>query len=209
MVQRTRLVVALTGASGALYGVRFMARALELGGAVDFIASEAGVRVAREELGCAPDPADERFARQLGGALERFRRLPVKDIGAEPASGSAPYAGMAIIPASMGTLARIAAGLASTLIERAADVTLKEGRPLVLVPRETPLNRIHLDNLLRLRDAGAVILPAMPAFYGRPASVEQLVDTVVDRALAFFFGPGAVRFPWQGGGAGARGGGEG
>lgn len=193
-----RLIVAITGASGSLYGLRLLVRALELGGSVDLILSDAGRRVAREELGFVPDPSAPELLERIGDAHGRLRALPQKDIGAEPASGSADYAGMVILPCSMGTVARLAAGLAATLIERAADVTLKESRPLVVAPRETPLNRIHLTNLLRLQEAGAIILPAMPGFYGRPTSIEELVDGVVDRALAFFFGPTAIRSPWKG-----------
>jgi 4-hydroxy-3-polyprenylbenzoate decarboxylase len=105
------------------------------------------------------------------------------DIGAAIASGSCPTRGMAIVPCSMGSLARVAAGLASNLVERAADVTLKERRPLVVVPREMPYTRIQLENMLRLHDAGAVILPASPSFYGRPAGLADLADSVVGRVL--------------------------
>jgi 4-hydroxy-3-polyprenylbenzoate decarboxylase len=192
-----RIVTAITGASGALYGLRFVARAAALGASVDLLVSAAGARVFHEELGCEPNPAAGPFAAALGAGAERVRRIPIADIGAECASGSVPYAGMAVVPCSMGTAGRIAAGTASNLIERAADVTLKERRPLVLVPRETPLNRIHLDALLRLTDAGAIVLPAMPAFYAGPRTIEDLVDTVVDRALAFFFGAEVVRSQWR------------
>jgi 4-hydroxy-3-polyprenylbenzoate decarboxylase len=105
------------------------------------------------------------------------------DRGAGPASGSAKTAGMVVCPCSMGTLASIAAGTSRSLVERAADVTLKERRPLVLVPRETPLSAIHLENMLRLTRAGAVILPASPGFYNRPARIEDLVDFIVARVL--------------------------
>ena len=124
-------------------------------------------------------------------------KVPVTDIGAEAASGSIPFSGMVILPCSMGTAGRIANGVAANLIERAADVMLKERRTLVIAPRETPLNRIHLKNLLALDEAGAVILPAMPAFYARPESIADLVDTVVDRALAFFFGNEVIRSKWR------------
>lgn len=192
-----RLVVAVTGASGALYGVRFVRRAAELGARIDLVVSAAGARVLKDELGLDADPEGGTLGAALGPARARVRRVPVGDIGAEAASGSVPFAGMAVVPCSMGTAARIAAGVAGNLIERAADVALKERRPLVLVPRETPFNRIHLLNLLRLHDAGAIVLPAMPAFYARPASVDDLVDTVVDRALAPFFGAAVVRSRWQ------------
>jgi flavin prenyltransferase len=200
-----RIVVAITGASGAAYGVRFVERAAAAGATIDLIVSTAGARVAREELDLDLDPAKGRFRERLGEHAARVTRIPLNDIGAECASGSVPIDGMAVVPCSMGTLGRIAGGMAQNLIERAADVQLKERRPLVLVPREAPLNRIHLENLLRAHDAGAIVLPAMPAFYAGAASVADLVDTVVDRALAVFFGPTAIRSRWvpprAGGGA--------
>ncbi len=198
-----RLVTAITGASGALYGVRFVARAAELGADIDLLISPTGARVLKEELDLDADPARGALRERLGAAAGRVRRIPVNDLGADIASGSVPVDGMVIIPCSMGCAGRIAAGVSGSLVERAADVTLKERRPLILVPRETPLNRIHLQNLLTLSDAGATILPAMPAFYSRPATVDAVVDTVVDRALAVFFGPEAVRSRWR---PGARGG---
>lgn len=200
-----RIVVAITGASGTAYGVRFVERAAAAGARIDLIVSAAGARVAHDELGLDLDPTRGAFAERLGDHAAAVQRIPLHDIGAECASGSVPFAGMAIVPCSMGTLGRIAGGLASNLIERAADVQLKERRPLVIVPRETPLNRIHLENLLRVHDAGAVVLPAMPAFYTGATTVDALVDTVVDRALAPFFGPDAIRSRWtprrSGGGA--------
>ncbi|MBK6940161.1 MAG: UbiX family flavin prenyltransferase [Planctomycetes bacterium] len=191
-----RIVVAITGASGTAYGVRFVERAAAAGASIDLIVSAAGARVAQDELGFDLDPTRGEFAQRLGEHASCVRRVPLHDIGAECASGSVPFHGMAIVPCSMGTLGRVAAGLASNLIERAADVQLKERRPLVIVPRETPLNRIHLENLLRVHDAGAVVLPAMPAFYTGATTVAELIDTVVDRALAPFFGPDAIRSRW-------------
>lgn len=192
-----RIVVAWTGASGAIYAERFLVRAAELGAEIDLLVSRAGVRVAVEELGYDPDPARGPLAERLGEDRARVRRVPPSDIGAECASGSVEIEGMAIIPCSMGTLARIANGVAGTLIERAADVTLKERRPLVMVPRETPLNRIHVRNMLRMTEAGAVLVPAMPGFYHRPRSIDDLVDSVVDRALSFFFGNEVIRRRWS------------
>jgi 4-hydroxy-3-polyprenylbenzoate decarboxylase len=191
-----RIVTAITGASGAIYGARFVQRAAELGADVDLLVSAAGARVARDELGHPLDPRSGPFHAVLGPLAERVRRIPVGDIGAEAASGSIPFAGMVVIPCSMGTAARIAHGIAQTLIERAADVMLKERRRLVVVPRETPFNRIHLENLLALDAAGAVVLPAMPAFYAGGGDVASLVDSVVDRALSFFFGPEVIRGRW-------------
>lgn len=192
-----KIIAAISGASGAVYGARFVARAAELGADIDLLVSKAGARVAQEELGDDLNPSGGLLRELLGAHHQRVRRVPVGDIGAECASGSVETAGMVIIPCSMGTVGRIAVGSASNLIERAADVTLKERRTLVVVPRETPLNRIHLQNLLALHDAGAIVLPAMPAFYQGPDSVTALVDTVVDRALSFFFGAGAIRTPWN------------
>ncbi len=191
-----RLVVAMTGASGALYGVRFILRAVQLGAQVDFVISAAGELVARAELGFSPDPAEQPLAGWLDQGARRVRRLPATDCAADVASGSAAVNGMVVIPCSMGTLARIVAGTSQNLIERAADVTLKERRPLVLVPRETPLSRIHLRNLAAAAEAGAIVLPAMPSFYGGPRTVEELVDTVVDRAAAVFYGGAALRATW-------------
>jgi len=199
-----RIVVAITGASGTAYGVRFVERAAAAGARIDLIVSAAGARVAHDELGIDLDPARGALAERLGPLAAAVRKVPLQDIGAECASGSVPFDGMAIVPCSMGTLGRIAGGLASNLIERAADVQLKERRPLVLVPRETPLNRIHLENLLRVHDAGAIVLPAMPAFYSGARTVDALVDTVVDRALAPFFGPEAIRSRWSPRGGGDR-----
>lgn len=192
-----RIVVAITGASGAAYGLRFVARAAALGATIDLVVSPAGQRVALDELGFALDPEKDGLKAALADSPGRVTRVPATDIGAEAASGSIPFLGMAIIPCSMGTVGRIASGTASNLIERAADVMLKERRTLVVVPRETPFNRIHLKNLLALDEAGAIVLPAMPAFYAAPQSIDDLVDTVVDRALAFFFGSEVVRSKWR------------
>jgi 4-hydroxy-3-polyprenylbenzoate decarboxylase len=127
------------------------------------------------------------------------------DRGAGPASGSAKTAGMVICPCSMGTLASIAAGTSRSLVERAADVTLKERRPLVLVPRETPLSAIHLENMLRLTRAGAVVLPASPGFYHRPASIAELVDFVVARVLDHLGVENTLAPRWGESGEGGRG----
>lgn len=194
-----RIVIAVTGASGAAYGERAVLRAASppFESQVDLVVSSAGARVAQDELGYALDPTSGPFAERLGSAASRVKRVPVADIGAEAASGSIPFDGMLVIPCSMGTLGRIAHGMASNLIERAADVMLKERRRLVIVPRETPFNRIHLENMLTLDSAGAILVPAMPAFYAGPKSIDDLVDSVVDRALSFFFGTEAIRSRWQ------------
>ena len=176
------LVVAVTGASGAIYGRRVVEAALAAGVAVELVASAPARRVARDELD-ADWTADE-LRRWLGEKAAQVRLHAADDIGATIASGSHPVQGMIVAPCSVGTAGRIASGLSSTLIERAADVQLKERRPLVLVVRETPLSTIHLENLLRLSRAGATVLPAAPGFYARPRSIDDLVRFVVERALA-------------------------
>jgi len=181
------VAIALTGASGMPYGIRLLECLIASGTRVWLIYSQVAQIVARQELDlklpAQPREAQRYFAERFGaraGQLEVFGR---EDWFAPLASGSNPADAMAICPCSMGTLAAISAGLANTLIERAADVMLKESRRLVLVPRETPFSAIHLENMLRLQRAGAVILPANPGFYHRPRSVAEVVDYVVARVL--------------------------
>ncbi len=176
------IVMAFTGASGAPYGVRLLQQLVASGRDVSLVLSAHGLRLLKTET----DIDDVAGLRSAIGAAAWDNHVTVfddADRGAGPASGSAKTGGMVICPCSMGTLASIAAGTSRSLVERAADVTLKERRPLVLVPRETPLSAIHLENMLRLTRAGAVILPASPGFYHRPASVAELVDFVVARIL--------------------------
>lgn len=176
------IVMALTGASGAPYGIRLLQQLVAAGRRVSLIVSEHGFRLLRTES----DVGDVAGLREVvgGGAWDELVTVfDDADRGAEPASGSALSAGMVICPCSMGTMASIAAGTSRSLVERAADVTLKERRPLVLVPRETPLSAIHLENMLRLTRAGAVVMPAAPGFYHRPRSIDQLVDFIVARVL--------------------------
>jgi 4-hydroxy-3-polyprenylbenzoate decarboxylase len=180
------IVVGVTGASGAVYAqaaVRLLDRD-ERVARVLLVASEPGLRLLATELGVVA--ADPRNLPELllGGPTRRTAFLPNKDIGAEIASGSSPVDAMIVIPCSAGTLASIACGLADDLLARAADVCLKERRRLVLCLRETPLNRIHIENMLRVTDAGAVVMPAMPSFYFGPQTVEDLVTQYVCRALA-------------------------
>jgi 4-hydroxy-3-polyprenylbenzoate decarboxylase len=176
------IVVAITGASGAPYAVRLLEQLLAAERPTWVIVTSHGLRLLRTELEI--DSVDA--LRTLVGA-DAWRRLVTvyddADRGAAPASGSARNAGMVICPCSMGTLSAISVGASRSLVERAADVMLKERRTLVLVPRETPLSAIHLQNMLRLTRAGAVILPAAPGFYHRPQSVQDLVDFVVARVL--------------------------
>jgi 4-hydroxy-3-polyprenylbenzoate decarboxylase len=180
-----RFVVALTGASGAAYGRRLLECLARSGHAVHLLVSPAAAMVARQELGIELDLADGAgvIRALLGEEPPEVRYHAVGDLEAPVASGSFRHDGMAVCPCSAGSLGRIAGGISSNLIERAADVCLKERRRLVLVPRETPLSDIHLENMLRLSRAGAVILPAAPGFYGPAAKVADLVDFVVSRAL--------------------------
>ncbi|WP_300450879.1 flavin prenyltransferase UbiX [Accumulibacter sp.] len=181
------ICLALTGASGMPYGVRLLECLLAAGCRVQLLYSQVAPIVARQEMGFElPARAAEARAslreryRALAGRLDVYGR---DEWFAPVASGSNPPDAMVVCPCSMGTLAAIAQGLADKLIERAADVVLKEGRKLILVPRETPLSTIHLENMLRLARAGAVILPPNPGFYHHPQSVDEVVDFVVARIL--------------------------
>jgi 4-hydroxy-3-polyprenylbenzoate decarboxylase len=169
----------ITGASGAPYAVRLLRALNDSGTPVRLIVSGYGLRLLAEET--AIDGIDA--LRAATGDWSRLELYDSLDRGATPASGSAPSAGMVVCPCSMGTLASIAAGTSRNLVERAADVALKERRPLILVPRETPLSLIHLENMTRLTRAGATIMPAAPGFYHRPQSIDDMVDFVVARIL--------------------------
>ncbi len=177
------LVVAITGASGAAYGVRLVQVLLEAGRRVHLAISPAGAQVLSHELGLEVDldnfdPASLTDAGSSNGDLVYHHHA---DFGAGIASGSFPTGGMAICPCSMGTLAAIATGLSRNLIQRAADVHLKERRPLVVVPRETPLGVVQLKNMQTVAAAGGVVLPAAPGFYLEPQSIDDLVDFIVGR----------------------------
>jgi 4-hydroxy-3-polyprenylbenzoate decarboxylase len=187
-IQR-RLVVAVTGASGAIYAVRLLKAALELGLDVDLVVSDYGHRLLIEECGLnlKTETVEGWLDRTYGAPSARtgtLTRHADHDLGAAIASGSQRWDAMVIIPCSMKTLSGVAHGSASNLIERAADVTLKEHRPLVLVPRETPLNLVQIRNLERAAEAGAVMVPAMPAFYQKPRTVDDLADFIAGRVLA-------------------------
>lgn len=182
MSARLPIVMAITGASGAPYAVRLLQALVAARRPVWLIVSSHGWRLLQTESGIH----DLESLRAHVGADAFDACVTVfddGDRGATPASGSAKVQGMVIVPCSMGTIASVAAGTSRSLVERAADVALKERRTLVLVPRETPFSRIHLENMLRLTDAGAVILPAAPGFYHQPTRIEQLVDFVVQRIL--------------------------
>jgi 4-hydroxy-3-polyprenylbenzoate decarboxylase len=181
--------VGITGGSGAPYALRLLESLVGAGHDVHVVLSAAGETVLQLETGLRPG----RTLREKQAALEGRIEAPGKggtirvfahdNLAAPISSGSFPCAGMVVVPCSTGSLGRIAAGISSNLIERAADVMLKERRPLVLVPRETPLSEIHLRNMLALRRAGADILPAMPAFYHKPKTIADLVDMIVGRIL--------------------------
>lgn len=176
------IVVAITGASGAPYAVRLLEALVAAKRDVQLIVSSHGLRLLQTET----EIRSVAELRERVGAAGWDRHITVfddNDRGASPASGSALNAGMVICPCSMGTLSAIAVGASRSLVERAADVALKERRPLVLVPRETPLSAIHLENMLRVTRAGAIVMPASPGFYHRPASVDDLVNFIVARVL--------------------------
>jgi 4-hydroxy-3-polyprenylbenzoate decarboxylase len=195
--------VAITGASGSIYAQRTLLHMAASGVVerINLIMSQAATTVAKVELGVDLTSGD-------GATINRWLGLPadsrlihlhrLDNVAARPSSGSHPQEGMVIVPCSMGTLGAIASGAGTNLIHRAADVTLKENRRLVLVPRETPYNAIHLENMLRLSRAGAHIIPASPGFYHRPQSIEALVDHLVFRILDHLSVPHSEATRWLG-----------
>jgi len=180
------ITVGVTGASGALLAQKALtlleddARVSR----VHLVVTEAGQRLLAEELGLASGDLKQLASRILGRATNKIEILPNKDVGAAIASGSYEVDSMLAIPCSMGTLAAIANGSSDDLIARAADVMLKEGRKLVLCIRDTPFNRIHLENMLRAQQAGAVIMPIIPAFYDQPKTIDDLVTQYICRVLS-------------------------
>jgi 4-hydroxy-3-polyprenylbenzoate decarboxylase len=199
------LTIATTGASGAIF-LRQLLRTVERDQrvrTVNLIASDSALRVMAEELGLrGRSNLVEQVLRQDAGhkskPSRKIQQQANADIGANVASGSYPADAMIVIPCSMGTLARIANGIASQLIERAADVCLKEKRPLVLCVRETPLNKIHIRNLYRAADAGATIFPLIPAYYFRPANLDAMASEFAYRVLAHIGLPQPNAFRWKG-----------
>ena len=197
------LTVAITGASGTIYAHRTL-QLLAASGAVEtinLVMSTTAATVAQVEMGVnLKEPTVEKFNEWLGldanSKLIRFWRLD--NLAAKPSSGSNKQAGMIIVPCSMGTLGAIASGAGTNLIHRAADVCLKEGRKLVLVPRETPYNAIHLENMLRLTHAGARMLPASPGFYHKPKTIDDLVEHLCFRILDQFDIPHSKKSQWTG-----------
>ena len=191
------IVVGITGASGAPYAVRLLQALTAAHRPVSLIVSRYGMRLLATESGIQSMDA-LRDAVGIEGWASYVEVFSNDDRGAPPASGSARTSGMIVCPCSMGTLSAIAAGSSRSLIERAADVTLKEQRKLILVPRETPLSAIHLGNMLRLARAGAVVMPASPGFYHRPTQVSDLVEFVVARMLDHLGVEQELIKPWKG-----------
>lgn len=180
------IVVAITGASGTIYGLRLVEELLRSKCRVGLILSNAGREVLNYETGLNWPPQFEQLQAAVNDHFASPEQLTIyaeNDLFSPLASGSSIADAMVVIPCSMGTLGRIAGGLSNNLIERAADVALKERCDLLLVPRETPFNQIHLENLLRLSRAGAQIIPAMPGFYHRPQNIDDLVNFVVGKVL--------------------------
>jgi len=191
------LTVAITGASGSILP-KHLLDALERDervGTINLIVSDSGLRVMAEELGVSG--RNEIVSKLLGRASSKVQQQNNTDIGANVASGSYLTDAMIVLPCSMGTLARIANGMAIQLIERAADVCLKERRPLILCVRETPFNRIHLRNMTLAAEAGATIFPVIPAFYFRPASTDEIAREFVNRVLAHVGLPQTSAYQWK------------
>ncbi|MAB78945.1 MAG: aromatic acid decarboxylase [Planctomycetes bacterium] len=192
-----RYFMGITGASGHPYSLRLLEALIATGNQVDLSITAAGCKVLLHEVGLVPtEEALLGALRERLGALDEnvLRLFPEEAVEAPACSGTAGLEAVVICPCSMGTLARVAGGLSSNLVERAADVALKEGRPLILVPRETPLSQIHLENMLKLARVGAICLPAAPGFYHHPRSIEDLVDHVVGKVLDRL----GIRAVWSG-----------
>lgn len=176
-------VIGITGASGAIYAVRLIEFLLAKGIELHLIVTDAGWRVMHEELDWNISDRQAALARRLGDSSGRYKLHSIRDIGAGPASGTFRTSGMVIVPCSMGTLSGIAHGSSDNLLLRTADVMMKESRKLIIVPRETPLHAIHLGNMLQLAQMGVRIMPAMPGFYNKPVSLEEIIDFVVGKIL--------------------------
>ncbi len=197
------LTLGITGASGTVYAEKTLQLLAESGAVkrVNLIMSSVAATVAQVERNVdISNPTTGNVNRWLGfdSDSDFLRVWRLDNLAAKPASGSHPQDGMIIVPCSMGTLGAIATGAGTNLIHRAADVSLKEGRKLVIVPRETPLNAIHLENMLRIANAGARVLPASPSFYHRPESIEDLVEHLCFRILDQFKIPHSRKTSWQG-----------
>src|SRR2546425_1955126 len=198
--QKQIVSVAVTGASGAILAQKTLALLEEdtRVGRVHLVVTEAGQRLFTEELGITSGDAKQLPSRVLGHPAGKIDVLPNKDVGASIASGSYAVDAMVVIPCSMGTLGAIANGISDDLVARSADVMLKENRKLVLCVRDTPFNRIHLENMIRAQQAGAVIMPAVPAFYHHPKTIDDLVTQYVCRVLAEINLPQEKMYRWTG-----------
>jgi 4-hydroxy-3-polyprenylbenzoate decarboxylase len=192
------LTIATTGASGSIFLKHFLLAAERdpRVKTLNFIASDSGLRVMAEELGI--EGRSDLLRQIIGAPSAKIQQQANNDIGANVASGSYPADAMVVIPCSVGTLGRIANGIASRLLERAADVTLKERRPLVLCVRETPLNKIHLRNMSLAADAGATIFPLIPTFYNHPPTLEAMAQEFANRVLAHLGLPQENAYRWKG-----------
>jgi 4-hydroxy-3-polyprenylbenzoate decarboxylase len=194
------ITVGVTGASGAVLAQKMLAL-LDADARVErvhLVISDTGLRLLAEELGIAGGTSNQLVQRVLGHASQKIELISNKDVGASIASGSYAVDAMAVIPCSVGTLAKIAAGTCDELLARSADVMLKEGRKLILCVRDTPFSRIHLENMLRAQQAGAVIMPAIPAYYHAPKTIDDLVTQYVCRVLAQMDLPQDAIFRWTG-----------
>lgn len=184
---KIEIIVAITGASGSIYGFRLADELLKNGGDVNLIISPSGFLVIEQEIGLIFGKSKKEIESALNkyfkGSKANLKYHPYDNLLSPLASGSSSKKDMIICPCSMGTLARIACGISGNLIERTADVVLKEKGRLIIVPRETPLNQIHLENMLKLCKMGAHIIPAMPAFYHKPEKINDMVDFVVGKTL--------------------------
>ena len=195
------VALAITGASGAIYAVRTMAALLERGCHLELVVSDYGRRLLRDELGDtgSVDKLTEFLAAKYGDGVRNGTSALYsnKDLGAKIASGSQDCQGMVVVPCSMKTLAGIAHGLSRNLVERAADVMLKERRPLIIVPRETPMSLPQLKNMVLCAEAGAMIMPAMPAFYQMPKTLDDLADFMAGKILAALGFAHDLYPPWE------------
>jgi 4-hydroxy-3-polyprenylbenzoate decarboxylase len=204
--QKQVVTVGVTGASGAVLAQKSL-ELLEADPHVErihLVVTETGQRLFAEELGIAAGDLKQLPSRLLGHTSAKIETLPNKDIGASIASGSYEVHAMLVIPCSMGTLAAIASGVSDDLVARSADVMLKENRKLVLCVRDTPFNRVHLNNMVRAQEAGAVIMPVIPAFYHHPQTIDDLVTQYVCRVLAQIGLPQEKMYRWRGTGPWAK-----
>ncbi len=202
--EKNTIVLAVTGASGAVLAqstLRLLEEDLRVA-RVHMVVTETGARLLAHELGIVTSDPQQLPSLLIGKRATKTEVLPNKDVGASIASGSYPVNAMVVIPCSVGTLASVAAGLCEDLVARAADVCLKEGRRLVLCVRDTPFNRIHLENMLRAQQAGAVIMPAIPSFYHQPKTIDDLVQQFVCRVLAQIGLSQEQMYRWEGQGKG-------